>query len=598
MNNRQISQLLKEIAAVYAVLPENRFREIAYRQAAETIEQLDIELGDLRRNKTDLASLPAIGKSIAEHLEELVTKGRSSYFSEIKTKVPAAMFVFLKLNGVGPKTAYRLAKIIGPVLKKKGQKEDQVLVSLEQFIKAGQLQSETGFAAKKTQELLRAINDYRRQPQTETRLPLAVADGLASQILAYLKASGLSQDGCSLGSLRRRQETIGDIDIAVATRQPEAVIAYFIKYPQAVKTIEKGVKSAAIRLQSGVQIDLRVSRPEEFGAMQQYFTGSKSHNIKLRELALKKGLSLSEYGIKSGRKRYKYAEEEAFYKKIGLIWIPPELRENRGEIAAAHKNNLPKLVQINDIRGDLHLHSSFDVKTSHDLGENSIEELILKAAERGYEYLGIADHNPRQSQITESEVVKTLQKRQQEIEQSFYRTKSEQNITRVRKVFNLLEVDIRPDGNLALPEAAFAYLDAVLVSIHSQFRLSAPLMTRRILKALSFPKVRVLAHPTARLLGRREPIACDWPEIFAFCQAKEIALEINASQLRLDLPDSLVFEAVKAGAKLIIDTDSHNVADMAMMPYGVAVARRGWAEKSDIMNTKSVEEFSQWLMKI
>ena len=326
--------------------------------------------------------------------------------------------------------------------------------------------------------------------------------------------------------------------------------------------------------------------------MLQYFTGSKYHNIKLREFALKKGLSLSEYGIKN-LKTSKVAEfnnEPDFYKYLGLDYIPPELREDCGEIEMALKHKLPKLIALQDVKGDLQMHSSFGVNTSHDSGVSSMEELREKAKSLGYEYIGVSDHNPSTKNHTKDQIVEELKNRQTKIK------KLNQSNNNVR-VINLLEIDIQPNGNLPIPDEAMGYLDAFLVSIHSEFRMSREEMTNRVLKGFSHPKAKIFAHPTGRILGSREGYELDWDKIFSFCLQNDKALEINAYPDRLDLPDTLVREAVKRGVKLSLGTDSHIASDLDMMKYGVDVARRGWCKESDIVNCLNYHELIQWLKK-
>lgn len=361
-------------------------------------------------------------------------------------------------------------------------------------------------------------------------------------------------------------------------------------------------------LTNGRQVDLRVQDPDKFGAMLQYFTGSKDHNIKLRELALKKGLSLNEYGIKPLKKTqkpmfkvetydkklklYQFSTEEKFYEALGLPWIPPEIREDRGEIEAAKMDRLPKLIELKDIKGDLHLHSDFNLEPSHDLGTSSLEDMLKQAAGLNYEYIGVSDHNPSYTKHNNSQIVSILKERRSKFEQIISSTKS----ARVH-LFIMLEVDILPDGKLPVPEEAFHYLDAIIVSIHSSFGMERAKMTDRIIKGLSHPKARILAHPTGRLLGTRNGYELDWTRLFKFCKENDKALEINAYPNRLDLPDRLVQDAINEKIKLVIDTDSHDKSQMELMRYGVAVARRGWVQRNDIINAQPYNKFKDWLLE-
>lgn len=330
--------------------------------------------------------------------------------------------------------------------------------------------------------------------------------------------------------------------------------------------------------------------------MLQYFTGSKAHNIKLREFSLRKGLSLNEFGIKKGKEKagrgratdYTFSREKDFYQFIGLQWIPPELREGTDEITLAAHNKLPNLVELTDIKGEFHIHSSFDVEESHDPGTDSIEHMVEQAQKLGYSYVAFSEHNPSVSNHTVKDIVKLIQNKHKAIEEFNQKHKDFHCI-------NSLEVDILPDGTLALPEEAFEYIDMVIVSIHSSFKQSLDQMTERILRGLSHEKVKVFAHPTARMLGKREGIQASWDKIFDYCSKQRIALEINSAPSRLDLPELLVRSALKKGNKFVIDTDAHSTDGMHFMHYGVSVARRGWCEKSDIINTQPFSEIKKWL---
>jgi len=384
------------------------------------------------------------------------------------------------------------------------------------------------------------------------------------------------------------------------------VVDWFVNYPKKDKIIEKGPTGASIVLDNGRQVDLRVQKPLAYGAMLQYFTGSKNHNIHLREMALKQGLSLSEYGItrsaprerariatsaKSGIKPaiYEFAREEEFYQALGTEWIPPELREDTGEIEASLVYKLPKLISLKDIKGDLHVHSNYPLEPSHDLGNNSFAEMISKAKKLGYSYIGFAEHSPSVNNHTSDQIYSILLKRKKIIEQLKLTSK-------VVRVINLLEVDILSNGNLSIEDKSLDLLDGAIASVHSSFNQSKGQMTERILKALGNRHVRILGHPTGRLIGKREAYEADWLKIFNYCKNHNIALEINAWPDRLDLPDTLVRQAISIGTKLVISTDAHADDQMELMTFGVSVARRGWTQKSDILNTLGYNEFYLWLI--
>lgn len=583
MNNKQIAQSLREVAAVYTIKDENRFRIIAYERAAESIEHLAQELEDVWK-EGKLKEIPGIGENIASYLDELFKNGHVKHFEQLKKNLPKAMFALLKLPGFGAKKAYKLA------VKLKIKDNQDPYQALKQAANSHKISIIEGFGEKSEQEILQSLQSFYKKEAKLSRMLLFQAFEVAKRIVDYLKMSKYVDQVYPLGSLRRMFETVGDIDIAVSSDNPKEVIDHFTKYPSVERLLEKGEVTSSIVLKSGVQIDLMIQPPSGFGALLQHFTGSKQHNIKLREYALKKGVSLSEHGIKRGNELKKIKTEEEFYHKLGLPLIPPELREDRGEIEVAIKNSLPELVDISDIRGDLHVHSNYDLEPSHDLGENNFEEILKKAEELGYQYIAFSEHNPALSNNSQDSINTIMKVRKQSIDKIIYSTK----ITRV-KILNMLEVDILTNGELALPSNSFEYIDAMIVSIHSSFNMPRDAMTKRILKGLSFPKVKVLGHPTGRLLEKRESIQADWDLIFEFCSKKKIALEINANPYRLDLPDTLVKEALKYGCKFVIDTDAHRLVEMDLLKFGVSVARRGWAEKSDILNTLPYNEFREWL---
>ncbi len=585
MTNLEIADLLRKIAAAYVVKDENHFKIMAYERAADSIEHSTSEIKDLW-DDGKLGDVPGIGPAIAQHLDELFKTGKVTHFDQVIKGLPEAMFPLLKIPGFGPKKAYKLVKIL------KLSKAETAVEDLEKAAASGKIADIEGFGEKSQADILESIASFKKGQVKENRMNLPYADSLAKEIIAYLKKNAAVQRVDPLGSLRRCVATIGDIDISVATNKPEEVIEWFIKYPRKQKIIERGPSGASLLLGNGRQVDLRVQKPSAYGAMLQYFTGSKNHNIHLREVALKQGLSLSEYGMKKLQAPdshiKEYATEESFYETLGMDWIPPELREDTGEIEASLNHKLPKLVETKDIKGDLHVHSDFPIEPSHDLGSNSMEEMIKKAESLGYEYLGFSEHSPSINNHTQKQIYSILERRKNKIEELKLTSK-------IVRVINLLEVDILVDGNLSIEDNNLDLLDGAIASVHSSFEQSKEKMTGRILRALENSHVRILGHPTGRLLGKREGYEVDWPKIFALCQKRNIALEINAWPERLDLPDNLVREAVKMGLKMVISTDSHATEHLDLMPYGVSVARRGWAQKSDILNTLSYNEFYKWL---
>lgn len=607
MTNKEIAKLFRKVAAAYTLKNENRFKILAYEKAADTLENSTFEAKDLWK-EGKLANIPGIGKTIASHLDEIFRTGKAKHFKSVFTGLPESLFTLMNVSGFGARKAYKLARELAL------KNPDTAIDDLLDAAKSGKIAPIAGFGDKSQSDIIEAIKRFKRGQVKENRMPLPFASAIAQDVLNYLKIHKETKAVWPLGSLRRLVATIGDIDIAVSTTRPEATIDWFMAYPQKASVVEKGPGGATILLTNGTQVDLRVQHPAKFGAMLQYFTGSKNHNIRLRELALKMGYSLNEYGIKPMKKSqisklksqnqirlgqnynsklkiFEFAKEEEFYNALNIPWIPPELREDRGEIEAAKANRLPELVEVSDIKGDVHIHSNYDLEPSHDLGVSSVEELVKKAEELNYEYIGISDHNPSVSNHNPKQIISIIKARNAIFEQILQSTKS----TRV-KLLIMMETDILPDGKLPIPNEGLNYLDATIVSIHSSFQMDRNKMTERIIMGLSYPKAKILAHPSGRLIGSREGYELDWNRLFKFCKAQNKALEINSFPNRLDLSDLLVREAVKTGVKLVINTDSHEVSQMQLMPYGVSVARRGWAQKSDILNTLTYNQFKNWLV--
>lgn len=578
MTNLEVAKLLKGVAAAFQLKekpsPNDRFRIIAYQRAADAIEHATSEVKDLWE-EGKLGEVAGIGTAIAGHLNELFKTGRVKHFEETMKGLPPAMFEFIGIPGVGAKTAYKLTKELG-ITKPHG-----ALEKLKKAAEKGHIRKIEGFGEQSEKEIADAAQEASERTR---RLLLPYAAGIAEDVVAWLSKNPNVKRAEPLGSLRRRASTVGDIDIAVATNKPKSVIEHFTKYPKKTKVLEAGDVTASVLLPGGVQVDLMVQPPDAYGALLQHFTGSKHHNVALRTLALKKGLSLSEYGIKKHGRLIKVATEEEFYKMLGMAWIPPELREDRGEINAALGHRLPNLVETSDIKGDFHMHTNVLTEVSHDTGRDSIGDYLAQAEKLGYEYIGISEHNPK-SDLAEVKVLDMLKKKKEA-------TEKVSEGSRI-KVFNGLEIDIKPDGKLALPEKGFELLDYAIASIHSSFKGTKEKQTKRVLSALEHPKVKILGHPTARKLNEREGVDFYWEKIFELCKKYDKWLEINSWPERLDLPDVLVHDAVKYGVKLVINTDSHEVSHMTGMRYGVAVARRGWAQKGDIINTLSYNKIKE-----
>lgn len=584
-SNKQIAHILRSVAAVYELKGANRFRIIAYNNAADTIDNLNRELVDIWENK-ELSKIAGIGSSMSERLAEYFEKGDDSYLIKTIQEVPAPIFDLMRVPGIGVKKAFKLVSNLHL------EQSKDIFSDIIDQAKAGNIAPFDSFGEKSQSEIIAAVELYEKSKGNAERMPLPVAHDLAMEVIEYVKKHPHVGEVEALGSLRRWMSTIGDIDLVavVSTEHFASVIKHFVKFPGAAKIEAQGENKASIILANGRRIDLRVVESGVFGSMIQYFTGSKAHNIKLRELALKKGYSISEYGIgdksekgTTGRSKT-FASEKHFYEYLGVDWIPPELREGTSEIDIAIKHQIPELVKVGDIKGDFHIHSNYDLNTSHDLGRESVVEIAQKAQSLGYEYIAISDHNPAQN-VPKEKVIEIMKKR-------FEYMKSQKTAV---PCFVSLEIDITPSGELALPDEAFKYLDMAVVSLHRSFRQNRADMTKRVLKALSHEKVKIFGHPTGRQLGKRPEVDVDWTTVFKFCKERNIALEINSWPERLDLPDMLVREAKEIGCIFTIDTDAHTILQMDNMFYGVSVARRGWLDKDDIINTQSLKKVSEWI---
>lgn len=553
-SNKEVSDLLRNVSAVYQIKNKNQFQIRAYDLAADSIEHSTSDLKTLWEEK-QLDSLPGLGDKIRGYLSELFSTGKVAHFEDIFKGINRDMFEFLKIPGVGPKTAQKLANA-----------NVKNIEDLEEKIKNGYLVKKD-FSEKNLQNILSGIAEYKRKSD---RILLPIAQRTALEIIAYLKKNPKVERTDTLGSLRRMVATVGDIDLSVASEDPRAVVAHFCSFPGVSRVIESGDKSATILLKIGLRVDLMVQKVNSYGNLLQHFTGSKNHNIKLRSVARDGGYSVSENGVNQIKttKVHKFKSEKGVYKQLGMAFPEPELREDLGEIEAALNNKLPKLIQLNDIKGDLHTHSFWSD------GKNTIFEMAQKAIELNREYIALTDHSYPNLQYD---------KRIEQIEQYNY---SQSKI----RVIKGLEVNINADSTLQINNEILKKHDFIFVSIHTSFRQSEKEMTERIIKALQNPNVDALAHPTGRLLLEREGIEADWGKIFKFAADNGKIVEINAFPNRTDLPDLLIKEAKKYKVKFSIDTDSHDIDHLNLMEYGVANAKRGWVEKEDVVNTLPYKE--------
>jgi DNA polymerase (family 10) len=577
-SNQQIADLLRSVAAALELSRgDNRFRIIAYRRAADSVEHSASDIKDLWDDGR-LDKLPGIGEGIAAHLDELFRTGRVRHFRAVLKPFPPAVFELIKVPGLGPKTALRLCKALGLA------KAQSALSSLIKAARKGRIARVEGFGSDSQAAILASLEQYSSR---DRRLLMPVAKGAADDIISWMKKQASVVNIEALGSLRRWVATIGDIDIAVSTSDPVAVISHFCAYPKVSRVIESGDTKASITLLNGLQIDLMTALPASFGSLLQHFTGSKFHNIALRELAIKKGYSLSEYGIKTPDLTT-FSSESDFYQFLGLDYIPPELRENMGEIESAQKHILPNLVDISDIKGDIQIHSSFDTQPSHDLGDSSLAQIADTAKRLGYEYIGLTEHNPAVSTHSVSAVKSILESKARMIADFNSRPG-------LPHVFNGLEIDIQADGTRAIPDEALELLDYACVSIHTSFNQSRSKMTNRIIAGLNHPRVKFLAHPTGRLLLQREGVEIDWDILFDFCVRENKWLEIDAWPNRLDLPDTLVRQAIDNKVKIVINSDSHHHSHLEFIKYGVFQARRGWAKSTDVINCSNINAMTRLL---
>jgi DNA polymerase (family 10) len=567
MTNQEIAQILLRISELLDIRGENPFKIRAYAKASQTIENLTYQLSSLE-DKSKIGELPGIGEGIAKKIKELLETGKLAYYEELKKSEYAPLAEFLKIPGMGPKHA----KLVYDKLGIKSLEE------LEKAAEGGKLRGLHGLGEKVEQNILQGIRQVRKYKE---RLPLAFVYPRAQTVLEELKKLGDIRQVTLAGSLRRMRETIADVDILASSDHAENVMTAFINLPETEKVIAKRATKSSIVTRDGVQVDLRVVQPESFGAASHYFTGSKAHNIRIRSLAVDRGLKINEYGVfKDGRSIAGRTEEEIF-KSVDLPYIPPELREDQGEIEAAQKGKLPTLIEIQDIKGDLHVHTNWTD------GKNSPEEMARAAQNRGYRYIAICDHSPTVG-ITNGLTPERLLKQVEEIAR----------LNRTAKDFTILsgiEVDIRSNGQLDLPGEILKGLDLVVAAVHTRFNQPRDEMTKRIIGAIENPQVDIIAHPTGRIIGRREPYEVDMDKIMDACKANGKVLELNAYPERLDLSDINCRKAKQKGVKIAISTDAHTDSHLAWMKFGVATARRGWIEPPDVVNTLTLSDLLKFL---
>ncbi|MDD5625936.1 MAG: DNA polymerase/3'-5' exonuclease PolX [Patescibacteria group bacterium] len=577
MKNQELAKIFYEIAE-YLEMQGVAFKPYAYQKAALTLETLEESVEDIYRKDglKGLEKIPGVGESIALKMEEYLKTGKIKYYQKLKKQTPVKIDELTAVEGMGPQKI----KILYEKLKIKDLK------SLEKAAQSHKIAPLFGFGEKTEKNILEGIAFLKR---SKGRFLLGEILPMAKEIYQKLENLKEVEKVDMAGSLRRRQETIGDVDFLVISENPKKVMNFFVSLPGVIKVWGKGMTKASVRMSNGFDMDIRVVPKESYGAALQYFTGSKDHNIVIRKIAMEKKLKLSEYGLFRGSKMIAGKTEEEVYKALGMNWIPPEIRENRGEIEAAINNTLPKIIDYNDIKGDLHCHSNWDG------GENTILEMADKAMEMGYEYIGISDHT-KFLRIENGLDEKQLLEQHKAIEKLNYRFHPPAGgLNSKFQILHGCETNILNDGSVDIKDEVLEKLDFVIAGIHSNFKLSKEKMTARIIKAMENPNIDIISHPTGRIIKKREEYQIDFNEILKAAKQTGTILEINAHPVRLDLNDQNIRRAKEMGVKMIINTDAHHRDQMKLMEFGIAQARRGWAEKKDIINTQPLEKLLGYL---
>ena len=571
MRNVEFALIFREIS-LYLEMQGVQFKPRAYEKVAYTLEAMEESLAEIykRGGVKALREVPGVGEAIAEKIEEIIQTGKLTYYEELRRKTPVDIRALTAIEGVGPK----MVKVLYEKLEVKDVSD------LERVAQIGKIRGLPQFGEKMEQKILRGIEFLK---QGSGRVTLGAALPLILEIHGRLRELSDVDEVEVAGSIRRRKETVGDADILAISSRPEKVMDYFVSMPEVAHVLGKGKTKAMIKLKNGLDVDLRVVPEESFGAALNYFTGSKDHNVALRRIAQEKGLKLNEYGLFRGSQRIAGKTEEEIYKVLGLSFIPPEIREDQGEIEAAKKGEIPDLVGYQDLRGDL------QIQTTWTDGANSIEEMAEEARRLGLEYIAITDHTKGLAMTGGSDEKKLLRQ-----------MATIEKINRSLKGITVLkgaEVNINKDGSLDIKDEVLAELDVVGIAVHSHFNLPRREMTERIKRAMRNPHADILFHPTGRVIQKREPYDVDMDEIIRTAKETGTVLEVDAYPNRLDLKDEHVRKAIEAGVKLVIDSDAHSVNHMRFLEFGVAQARRGWARKNDILNTLPEKDFIRSLKR-
>jgi DNA polymerase (family 10) len=570
VQNSDVSDIFNQVADLLEIEGANPFRIRAYRNASRAVSSLPRSVSDMLESDEDLTELPGIGKDLAGKIKEIVRTGSLAQFEELKGKTPLGLSQLMKVEGLGPKRIRALNRNLGVTS----------LKELEEAARKGKVRELDGFGEKTEQKILEELEAYEG---IEKRIKLIEAEQKARSLVEYLKAGKGIKKITVAGSYRRRKETVGDLDILVTCKRGAQVMERFVHYEDVKKVVSQGDTRATITLRSGLHVDLRVVPQVSYGAALHYFTGSKAHNIAVRKLGVKKDLKINEYGVFKGDDRIAGETEKGVYNQVDLSYIEPELRENRGEVEAAREGRLPRLIALNDLRGDLHAH------TKATDGHAGLKEMAESAKARGYDYLAITDHSKKVS-IARGLDAGRLARQIEQIDQL-------NGELRDIVLLKGIEVDILKDGSLDLPDAILKELDVVVCSVHYHRRLSRKKMTERVLRAMDNPFFNIFAHPTGRLINEREPYQIDLEQIMKAARERGCFLEINANPDRLDLSDRYCKMAKDMGLKLAISTDAHSIADMDFIRYGVYQARRGWLEPDDILNTRGLKQLKKMLKR-
>ena len=562
--------MFTEMGEMLEFLGENPFRVRAYLQAARVLADLEQPIEQIAGGGVEkLDSIPGIGKDLALKIVEYLHSGKVRAHQELVRRVPQGVLEVMRVPGIGPKTAKQLSSELKVIS----------LPKLKRALESGKVLTLAGFGEAKRQRLLENLE----LAETATkRRPLGEVLWRLCELLGEIRKLPAVEQAEYCGSARRYKETVGDLDFLVASKNGEKVVQAFVKLPEIADVETKGPNRATVFLKDGLQVDLKIVPPASWGSGLQYLTGSKEHGIRLRNIALKQGLKLNEYGVWRGSKRIAGADEEGVYQALGLPLIPPPLRENTGEIEAAALGKLPKLVLLGEIKGDLHAHSAWSD------GKNSLWELAGAARELGYSYLAVTDHSPA-VRVAGGVPAEKMKERIRAIQQVNEKTGGKPYLLAGA------EVDILEDGSLDYPDAVLGQLEIVLVAIHSRFGMPGSAMTRRILKGLENPNVHILSHPTCRIFGQRKQISADWEQIFERARALGKAVEIDGYYDRMDLPDTLARRAGEVGVMVSLGTDAHQIDHLKFMDLAVGTAQRAWLSSPQILNTKGPEGLRYWL---